>query len=110
MESHAYLERIEDGVAVLELRLTAIDYVPPEDAVLKRRFRYPRKKVEISAQELLNIIPQIKERDVLVVEHVDGEIQRFCYIDEVETQLRVERAQARKRRLESKMQRKNTES
>ena len=110
MESHAYLERIEDGVAVLELRLTPIDYVAPEDAGLKRRFRYPRKKVEISEQELRNIIPEIKERDVLVVEHVDGEIQTICYVDAVETQLRVKRAQARKERLKSKMQRKNTES
>lgn len=103
MKSHAYVERVEDGIAVLELRLTPTYFVPPKQVERKRRFRYPRMMVQMPVEQLTNIIPNIKERDVIVVEHTDGNIQNICYLDEPETQLRQERAKARQKKLKAKV-------
>lgn len=107
MKSHAYVERIEDGIVVLELRLTPTHFVPPKIVEGKKRFRYPRKMVEISVEEVKNVIPNIKEKDVIVVEHTDGNIQSICYLDEPETQFREQIAKARRIRLNVKMQKAN---
>lgn len=104
MKSHAYVERIDDGTAVLELRLTAIDDALPKEGKQGRHFRQPRKMVEISAEELTSALPDVKERDVIVVEHTDGVIKNFCYIDYEEKQRRIERARIRHERLKAKMQ------
>ncbi len=103
MKSHAYIERIEDGIAVLELRLTAIELVPT-DGEEKRRFRYPRKMVQIPEEELKSSLPDAKSMDVIVVEHTEGLIQEICYIDYEEKARRLERARARSERLKEKMQ------
>lgn len=107
MKSHAYVERIEDGIAVLELRLTPTHYVPPKNEKSGRRFRYPRMITQISIEDVTQIIPNVKERDVIVVEHTDGIIQSICYLDETETQSRRERAKARRMRLKSKVKNAN---
>lgn len=104
MKSHAYVERIEDGIAVLELRLITTDYVPTRDEEPRIRFRYPKKILEIPVEELTSALPDVKERDVIVVEHADGVIQSICYIDYEEKQRRLERARVRHERLKSKMQ------
>ena len=104
MKSHAYVERIEDGIAVLELRLTAIGNELPEAGEQRRRFRHPRRMLEIPVQELESALPDVKETDVIVVEHTDGVIQEFCCIDYAEKARRIERARARRERLKAKMQ------
>ena len=104
MKSYAYVECIEDGIAVLELRLTAIDEEPAKDAKQGRRYRQPRKMVEVPVENLTRVLQNVKERDVIVVEHTDGLVQNFCYIDYEEMQRRLERARARQEKLKAKMQ------
>lgn len=65
MKSHAYVESIEDGVAKLELRLTPTTFVPPDGG----HYRHPRKIVEVPAEELIRTLPEVKQMDVVVVEH-----------------------------------------
>lgn len=102
MKSYAYVERIEDGVAVIELRLTAIDDELQDEN--KPRRRQPRKMVEIFAEELARAISGVKERDIIVVEHTDGIIKKFCYIDYNEKQRRLEIARIRHERLKAKIE------
>lgn len=104
IRSHAYVERIEDGGIFLEVRLTPTDFVPPSEEHPKKRFRYPRKKVQLPIEEVAKVIPGVKARDVLVVEHTDGEIHKVCYLDTEETKMRFERAAARRRELKKRMQ------
>lgn len=117
MQSHAYVERIEDGIVVLELRLTPTDFVPQNEEEPKRwlrflnekeeksrrRFRYPTKRVEIPVSEIAKVIPDVKAMDVIVVEHVEGTIQKVCYFDQEQTKQRLERAEARRERLREKV-------
>lgn len=102
MKSYAYIERIEDGVAVIELRLTAIDNEFQNEK--KQEKHQPRKMVEIFAEELIKAISGVKERDIVVVEHTDGNIQKFCYIDYKEKQRRLEIARIRHERLKAKIE------
>lgn len=103
IRSYAYVEHLGDGVARLELRLTPTNFVPPDDGKNKRRYRYPRKTIEILEEELIASLPEVKQMDVILVEHIDGVIQKFCYIDAEETQRRRERAKARREALRRRM-------
>lgn len=104
MKSYAYIERIEDGVAVIELRLTSIDDEAQNEKNSPKHFRQPRRMIEILADELTKAVSGVKERDIIVVEHMDGIIQKFCYIDYNEKQRRLEVARIRHDRLKAKIE------
>ena len=101
--SYAYVEHLGDGVARLELRLTPTNFVPPDEGGDRTRYRHPRKTIEILEEELIASFPDVKQMDVIVVEHIEGVIQKFCYIDAEETQRRRERAKARRQALRRRM-------
>lgn len=107
MISYATVEKLESSIAVLELRLTSKDdsYENTINDEKNRNYdtRYITKMVEIPIKMITEAFPNIKENDVLVVEHNSGIIQRICYLDFQEKERRIARNRSSMQRLKQKM-------
>lgn len=85
MISYASIDRIENGQAVCELELiqtdesNSIDYFD-KDTVM----------VDIPLTQIQSIATDVKEGDVIVVEHEDATVTKVCYKDDEEKKRRIE--------------------
>lgn len=84
MKSYASIDRIEETFAVCEVEMIEIENSKPED--------YSEKETEminIILEKITARVGNIKEGDILVVEHDREEIKEIYYKDEEEKQRRI---------------------
>jgi len=83
MKSYAAIDRFEGKYAVC-----IVEYVDIEES-LKMKFSEKRvEEIDIPKIEIVNAIEEVKEGDILVVEHEEDEIICICSKDDNEKQRR----------------------
>ena len=84
MKSYASVDRIEGICAVCEVELLPVEESKPEDFADK-----PCEMIDVSLQEIPIEIGEVKERDILVVEHNGKNVTHVYSKDEEEKARRV---------------------
>lgn len=84
MKSYASIDRIEEKFAVCEVEMIEIENSKAEDYCEKET-----KMMNILLEKITARVGNIKEGDILVVEHNGEEIKEIYYKDEEEKQRRV---------------------
>ena len=84
MKSYASIDRIEEKFAVCEVEMIEIENSKPEDYSEKET-----KMMNVILEKITDKVGNVKESDILVVEHNGEEITEVYYKDEQEKQRRM---------------------
>ena len=85
MKSYANIDRIEGKFAVCEVELLPIEESKPEDFATK-----DTEMLDILLQDIPENLGEVKEGDILVVEHDGENVTSVYYKDEEEKARRLE--------------------
>ena len=84
MKSYASIDRIEEKFAVCEVEMIEIENSRPEDYCEKET-----KMMNILLEKITYKIGDVKEGDILVIEHNGEKVTEIYYKDEQEKQRRI---------------------
>ena len=85
MKSYASIDRIEGKFAVCEVELISVEERNGEEFVY-----YNTEFMDILLKEIPAYVGNVKDGDILVVEHDGKNITSICYKDEREKERRIE--------------------
>lgn len=84
MKSYVSIDRIEGNFAVCEVELIDFERSKPDD------FDKPTEFVDIYLEQINVSVGDVKEGDIIVIEHDENGIIDICYKDEAEKQRRID--------------------
>lgn len=84
MKSYAVVDRIEGKYAVCEVELVEVEESPKIDFLEK-----VTDMIDVPLEKITSVVGEVKERDVLIVEHEDERVTKIYSKDEEEKQRRI---------------------